>query len=120
MKRSTLLAFAALGATALVVGPAVAGGLQTAIFSGGCFWTMEHGFEGVPGVVKAVSGFKLGLPIALTGMKVPFTDCSVVWGSGIKNPCGGARKVVPTEPRTANAEVICHLARAWGLNVLPP
>ena len=27
--------------------------LETAVFAGGCFWTMEHGLETIPGVVKA-------------------------------------------------------------------
>lgn len=35
-------------------------GLQTAEFAGGCFWTMEHGLETIPGVVNAVSGYEGG------------------------------------------------------------
>lgn len=34
--------------------------LETAVFAGGCFWTMEHSFEDVPGVVRAVSGYAGG------------------------------------------------------------
>ena len=34
--------------------------LQTAIFAGGCFWTMEHDMEPVPGVVSVVSGYTGG------------------------------------------------------------
>ena len=34
--------------------------LQTAIFAGGCFWTMQHGLDEVPGVVKTVAGFTGG------------------------------------------------------------
>lgn len=30
---------------------------QTAIFAGGCFWTEEKAFDGLPGVRSAVSGF---------------------------------------------------------------
>jgi peptide-methionine (S)-S-oxide reductase len=45
-----------LGATPLGAAPA----LQTAVFAGGCFWTMEHGLEGIPGVVKAVAGYAGG------------------------------------------------------------
>ena len=33
---------------------------QTAVFAGGCFWTMEKGLEHVPGVVSAVSGYTGG------------------------------------------------------------
>ena len=32
-------------------------GFQTAIFAGGCFWTEEKAFDGLPGVRSAVSGF---------------------------------------------------------------
>ncbi|MEH6663862.1 MAG: peptide-methionine (S)-S-oxide reductase MsrA [Brevundimonas sp.] len=35
-------------------------GLETAVFAGGCFWSVEHHFEQVPGVVEAVSGFTGG------------------------------------------------------------
>ncbi|MEO5596798.1 MAG: peptide-methionine (S)-S-oxide reductase MsrA [Lysobacteraceae bacterium] len=31
-----------------------------ATFAGGCFWTMERAFDGVPGVVSAVSGYTGG------------------------------------------------------------
>lgn len=34
--------------------------LESAVFAGGCFWTMEHGLEDVPGVVSAVSGYAGG------------------------------------------------------------
>lgn len=37
-----------------------AGGLKTAVFAGGCFWSMEKGFEETPGVVSAVSGYSGG------------------------------------------------------------
>lgn len=32
----------------------------TAVFAGGCFWTVEHKFEDVPGVISAVSGYSGG------------------------------------------------------------
>ena len=31
--------------------------LQTAVFAGGCFWSEEKAFDGLPGVRSAVSGF---------------------------------------------------------------
>jgi peptide methionine sulfoxide reductase msrA/msrB len=34
--------------------------IDTATFAGGCFWTMEHAFDEVPGVISAVSGFAGG------------------------------------------------------------
>lgn len=33
---------------------------EVATFAGGCFWTMEHAFDDVPGVVSAVSGYTGG------------------------------------------------------------
>jgi peptide-methionine (S)-S-oxide reductase len=57
-----LLPLGALVAGGLAIAPfaLAAGGLQTAVFAGGCFWTMEHDFETVPGVVSAVSGYTGG------------------------------------------------------------
>jgi peptide-methionine (S)-S-oxide reductase len=34
--------------------------LAIATFAGGCFWTMEHAFDKVPGVVSAISGYSGG------------------------------------------------------------
>jgi peptide-methionine (S)-S-oxide reductase len=34
--------------------------LETAIYAGGCFWTVEHGLEEIPGVTSAVSGYTGG------------------------------------------------------------
>ena len=61
MRRNLVLSFflsiLALGMAA----PALARGpLQVAVFAGGCFWTMEHGLESIPGVVSAVSGYTGG------------------------------------------------------------
>ena len=50
------VAGAALAASAV---PA-ASALKTAVFAGGCFWSMEKGFETTPGVVAAVSGYAGG------------------------------------------------------------
>ena len=50
-----------LGAALLLAGAASAQPkLETAVFAGGCFWTMEHGLEVIPGVVRAVSGYAGG------------------------------------------------------------
>lgn len=55
------VAVATVSAAALLATPLSAGGpLKTAVFAGGCFWTMEHGLESIPGVVRAVSGYEGG------------------------------------------------------------
>jgi peptide-methionine (S)-S-oxide reductase len=52
---------AALAALILGFGPAAAQpGTQTAIFAGGCFWSMEHDMEHIPGVVSTVVGYTGG------------------------------------------------------------
>lgn len=56
-------AIPALFAAALLAAPAgafVAPKLESAVFAGGCFWTMEHDFELLPGVVKVTSGYTGG------------------------------------------------------------
>lgn len=70
MKRILIgIALAALAAAALMANagsgqaqPAKATGqeLAMATFAGGCFWCVESGFEHVPGVVEAVSGYTGG------------------------------------------------------------
>jgi peptide-methionine (S)-S-oxide reductase len=52
---ATLVALFALSGTA-----AAQSRLQTAVFAGGCFWSMEHDMEPVPGVVQVVSGYAGG------------------------------------------------------------
>ena len=51
-------------ATALLLAAAIGGAhaeeLKTATFAGGCFWCVESGFEQVPGVVEAISGYTGG------------------------------------------------------------
>src|SRR5687768_16354428 len=56
------LAFVAAAAAADLVAAAApaASGLKTAVFAGGCFWSVEKGFESTPGVVTAVSGYAGG------------------------------------------------------------
>jgi peptide-methionine (S)-S-oxide reductase len=43
---------------------------ETAIFSGGCFWCMEHDMGAVPGVISVMSGY--------TGGTVPNPDYKIV------------------------------------------
>jgi peptide-methionine (S)-S-oxide reductase len=47
-------------APAVHAASATAAGRDTAVFAGGCFWSMEAAFEGQPGVVAAVSGYSGG------------------------------------------------------------
>jgi peptide-methionine (S)-S-oxide reductase len=53
--------FAAIAASSLLLGAAApAANLKTAIFAGGCFWSVEKAMEHAPGVVDAVSGYAGG------------------------------------------------------------
>jgi peptide-methionine (S)-S-oxide reductase len=47
-------------ALAAAAGASTAAPLKTAVFAGGCFWSMEHDLEPVPGVVDVVSGYAGG------------------------------------------------------------
>ncbi len=55
---STVLAGAAIVGSAPFAG--ASNNIATAIFAGGCFWSMESAFEGVYGVISAVSGYTAG------------------------------------------------------------
>ena len=50
-----LTAAAPLSAPAWAAGP-----LKTAVFAGGCFWSVEKAMESLPGVTEAVSGYSGG------------------------------------------------------------
>jgi peptide-methionine (S)-S-oxide reductase len=58
MKKSMLFASAILAGFTLL--PAQAANLQTAVFAGGCFWSVEKDFDQVKGVKATVSGFAGG------------------------------------------------------------
>ena len=52
---------AAIAASSLLLGAAApAAKLKTAVFAGGCFWSIEKAMEHAPGVVDAVSGYSGG------------------------------------------------------------
>jgi len=53
-------------ASLLGCGAASAARLKTAVFAGGCFWSMEKAFEATPGVTEAVSGYAGGTARAPT------------------------------------------------------
>ena len=55
--RSSALAGAVIAALAAT---SVSAATQTAIFAGGCFWSMQHGMEDVPGVVRVTAGYTGG------------------------------------------------------------
>ncbi|MFL4987900.1 MAG: peptide-methionine (S)-S-oxide reductase MsrA [Microvirga sp.] len=59
MKTPLFAAVAAAAIFATSAAPAAAA-YKTAIFAGGCFWSMEKAFEAEPGVVSAVSGYAGG------------------------------------------------------------
>jgi peptide-methionine (S)-S-oxide reductase len=53
-------ALAALLVTAAAGAFAAPPKLESAVFAGGCFWTIEHDFELLPGVVKVTAGYTGG------------------------------------------------------------
>ena len=62
-RRANVLLSAALLLVAwglALASPALAAPLQTAVFSGGCFWCMEHDMKAIPGVVSVQSGYTGG------------------------------------------------------------
>lgn len=60
MSKTVFRLAAALFAVFALAGPVAAAPTQTAVFAGGCFWSMEHDMEPVPGVVRVVSGYAGG------------------------------------------------------------
>jgi peptide-methionine (S)-S-oxide reductase len=60
MSARTLVSALALSAALAGAASAAPPRLQSAVFAGGCFWTVERGFEAIPGVVSAVSGYSGG------------------------------------------------------------
>jgi peptide-methionine (S)-S-oxide reductase len=54
--------FGVIAASALTLASAAPAqsNLRTAVFAGGCFWSVEKFFESAPGVVNAVSGYSGG------------------------------------------------------------
>jgi peptide-methionine (S)-S-oxide reductase len=55
------LASLAVGLAIALAAPAIAASnLQSAVFSGGCFWSMQHDLEHVPGVTDTVVGYAGG------------------------------------------------------------
>jgi peptide-methionine (S)-S-oxide reductase len=68
MKRLFAPALAVLAALVMTLSPAPAdqaraAPLQSAVFSGGCFWCMEHDMKAIPGVVSVESGYTGGTMI---------------------------------------------------------
>jgi peptide-methionine (S)-S-oxide reductase len=61
-----LLTFATTAVAATLLASAASAATKTAVFAGGCFWTVEKFFEETPGVVKAVSGYSGGTSSAPT------------------------------------------------------
>jgi peptide-methionine (S)-S-oxide reductase len=59
MKTRLLASLAACGLALASAAPAQSN-LKTAVFAGGCFWSVEKFFEAAPGVVSAVSGYAGG------------------------------------------------------------
>ncbi|ABV95201.1 peptide methionine sulfoxide reductase [Dinoroseobacter shibae DFL 12 = DSM 16493] len=58
--KPVLLAVTILLGIAVECQQAKAAGTEKVVVAGGCFWCVESDFEGVPGVIEAVSGFAGG------------------------------------------------------------
>jgi peptide-methionine (S)-S-oxide reductase len=58
--KKPLVTLAVAAAALLSASAAPAAATKTAVFAGGCFWSMEKAFEHMPGVVSAVSGYAGG------------------------------------------------------------
>lgn len=57
---AALAASFALSGAAPLAATAQAAGLKTAVFAGGCFWSVEHAMEKLPGVTDVVVGYAGG------------------------------------------------------------
>ena len=61
MKKLLAISAAAFGLMLLAAAPALtAGRLQTAVFAGGCFWSMQHDMDPIKGIVSSVVGYTGG------------------------------------------------------------
>ena len=61
MKKLAPLMTIAFGLALLAAAPALtAARYQTAVFAGGCFWSMQHDMEHIPGVVSTEVGYSGG------------------------------------------------------------
>ena len=61
MKKLAPIFALAAGLLLLAAAPALtAGKLATAVFAGGCFWSMQHDMEPIPGVVSTEVGYSGG------------------------------------------------------------
>ena len=92
-------------AIALAASAAVAAsGLKTAVFAGGCFWSVEKGFESTPGVVTAVSGYAGGMNPSptyenheghLEAVKVTYDPAKISYAQLVESYY---RNIDPTDP----------------------
>ena len=60
MKTKLLMGGTLLMLAPLLAAAALSGKTQVATFAGGCFWSMEKAFDGVPGVLTTTSGYSGG------------------------------------------------------------
>jgi peptide-methionine (S)-S-oxide reductase len=57
MNKTRLITLASVLALSMAAPAFSAANMATAVFAGGCFWTMEHKMDAVPGVKDVVSGY---------------------------------------------------------------
>lgn len=63
LKSGVFLRVALVLFAACVAMPSLSAPNEVAVFAGGCFWCEESAFEGLPGVVSAVSGYAGGTTV---------------------------------------------------------
>lgn len=118
MKTKLFAAIAAAATFASGTAPA-ASGFKTAVFAGGCFWSMEKGFESTPGVVSAVSGYSGGTmpnptyrnhPGYLEAVKVTYDPAKISYAQLVDSYY---HHIDPTDPRGQ----ICDFGPSYRLAV---
>ncbi|MDZ4371379.1 MAG: peptide-methionine (S)-S-oxide reductase MsrA [Phenylobacterium sp.] len=102
--KTLTFAMAGLAASLAMTAPAAAAS-KTAVFAGGCFWSVEKFFEAMPGVTDAVSGYSGGQSANptyenhkghLEAVKVTYDPAKISYGQLVEK---FYRNIDPTDPR---------------------
>lgn len=100
-----VLAPLALAAASPAVAPAASPGMATAVYAGGCFWSVEHELEKLPGVADVVVGYAGGSSANpsyqnhrghLEAVRVTYDPQKISYAQLTE---GFFRRIDPTDPR---------------------